>query len=365
MSSVTSDPDALASLYRYMAESEFRGYCPIYERIALALANDHELLTRIAAAADGAKLVPVLLNAAVHDLVLGEPDQELAQIYASGDGDPWPAYRRLVVERFDELVAVMRRRSIQTNEVGRAAVLLPALGRIHAQFARPLELIEIGCSAGLNLYLDRFHYAYSDGRSWGDPHSPVQLGCEVLGPTPPPVPHPSLPIARREGIDLDPVDVTDPADRRWLQACLWPQLPERAERLAAAIALAESDPPRIHRGDALDLIAEVIRAGDPDNVTVVFATWVLAYFPTDARVRLASILEDLGRERPLALVTGEYPGVASWVPAPARPCAAGETKGASVLGALSNADGSWTAEVLAWMHAHGQWIDWLAPYPGT
>ncbi len=355
-----ADPDGLAALLRYLAETEFRGYCPLYEQIALHLADERELLARVAEVAESATLVPILLFAAVHDLVLSEPDHELARVYATGEGDPWPPFRQLLDGRFDEIAARLRDRSIQTNEVGRAAVLLPAFAHVHAAFDRPLDVIEIGCSAGLNLLLDHFHYRYSDGRAWGDPSSPVQLSCDVLGPVPPPLPS-ELPIASRQGVDLAPVDVTDPLDRRWLEACLWPQLPERAARLRKAIALARVNPPRIHRADAAELLEELIHQCDPGNVTVVFATWVLAYFPPAGRAKLASILEAFSRERPLAVVTGEHPGVAPWVPEPHRPATAGAARGASVLGLASNADGRWLGEALGWMHAHGQWIDWLAP----
>ncbi|MCX7621770.1 MAG: DUF2332 domain-containing protein, partial [Acidimicrobiales bacterium] len=360
---MSSDPEALASLCHYLATSEFHDYCPLYERIALALADDRELLTRIAAATDGNTLVPVLLNAAVHDLVLAEPDCELATIYATGNGDPWPAYRRLLEERFDELMTTMQSRSIQTNEVGRAAVLLPVFGLLHAQFNRPLDLVELGCSAGLNLCLDRFHYRYSNGLTWGEPSSPVQIECDVVGDFAPPLPTRELPIERREGIDLEPIDITNPDDRRWLKACLWPNNPFRVQRMDAALELAERDPPVIHRGDAVELVAEVVRSGDPANLTVVFATWVLTYLPVEARHRLAAIFEELSDERPLAVVTGEYPAVAPWVPTPARATTAGETKGASVLGAASSANGALRTDALAWMHAHGQWIEWLLPYP--
>ncbi len=38
-------------------------------------------------------------------------------------------------------------------------------------------------------------------------------------------------VVVRVGVDLDPVDVTDADDARWLRACLWPDQPERLARL--------------------------------------------------------------------------------------------------------------------------------------
>ena len=52
------------------------------------------------------------------------------------------------------LAAVMRSHHTQTNEVGRCAVILPALP------AAPIALIEVGASAGLCLLFDKYQYDY-------------------------------------------------------------------------------------------------------------------------------------------------------------------------------------------------------------
>ena len=65
-----------------------------------------------------------------------------------------PELREFVERRGGELGAVMRSRRTQTNEVGRCAVLLPALP------PGPLALLEVGASAGLCLLLDQFHYEF-------------------------------------------------------------------------------------------------------------------------------------------------------------------------------------------------------------
>lgn len=356
----------LAAHCRHLAEAEFRGHCPLYERITGALAEDDELLARIVDLVPAEKVIPVLLNAAVHHLVLGEPDLPLAAVYrGERDEDPWPRYRTLVLDRFDELAGLVRTRSIQTNEVGRAAVLLPALAAVAARADRPLTLVELGPSAGLNLLLDRFGYAYRDEAGAlvraGVAASPVQLRCDVLGPLRPPVPTAPLPLAARVGIDASPVDVTDPDACRWLEACLWPGVPERAERLRAALALARLDPPDLRRGDLVDLLPGVLAAVDPDTVPVVVSTWVLAYLSHEQRARVGDLLGAVGADRPLACITGEYPGVAPWVPRPDTPIAAGDGAAATLVGCTWwDGDGP-RADALAWMHAHGRWVQWLDP----
>ena len=358
-----ADVEELASFYRYLADAEFDGYCDLYAVLARAIADDRALLDRVVTLAPAAKVIPILLFAAVHDLVLADPDAPLAAIYRGGPGDPWPAFRSVLDERFDELATLVANRTIQTNEVGRAAVLVPALRTVHHATTRPLALVEIGPSAGLNLLLDRFGYRYGlpDGTTLatGDPASPVQLTCEVRGPLSPPLHTTAPPIASRQGIDLSPVDVTDPVACRWLEACVWPLVPDRADRLRAALDLARRDVPLLHRGGALDLLVEVIGALPDDVVPVVLSTWVLAYFSPDDRLEVGRVLDAIGATRDLALITGEYPSIAPFVDRPDRDATGKDGQGASLLGRSTWIVGNRESRPIAWTHAHGRWIDWL------
>ena len=307
------------------------------------------------------KVLPVLINAAVHHLVLGEPDLELAAIYRGAGGDPWPAFRQLLFARADDLRTTAATRTIQTNEVARSSVLLAAFTEVHHQFDRPLAIIEVGPSAGLNLLFDRYGHTFGDGRTAGDPTSPVQLRCEVRGPLVPPLPSAPLPIASRAGIDIEPIDVHDEDACRWLEACLWPLVPERADRLRAAIAIARTDPPTLHRGRATDLLPTLLDALDRDVVPCIVSTWVLAYFTKEERTAFRALLDDVGAARDLACVTSEYPSVAPWIERPGREPADNAGQAASILG-LATWQGSRSDDrTAAWNHAHGAWIDWLDP----
>jgi len=59
-------------------------------------------------------------------------------------------------------------------------------------------------------------------------------------------------VVWRAGLDLHPLDVTDPADLAWLDALIWPEHSRRRARLKAAAAIAAADPPLLMRGDLLD-----------------------------------------------------------------------------------------------------------------
>lgn len=366
------DPDAtpggdvlagVAKRFRILADTEFHGYSPAYERIARRLAEDPGPVADLVGVT-AERFLPVLTLAAVHELALREPRGALARAYADGT-DPWPAFHDVLTTRLPEIRATMATRRIQTNEVGRAAVLLPTCHLLEQRHRRPLALVEIGASAGLNLYFDEFAYHYRGGNAdpetvLGDPDSPVQLHCELVGDGHPPLPPPGvLPtVVARDGIDLHPVDVTDPAARRWLRACLWPGLPERAERLDGALALALADPPTLFAGNALDLLAGVLAALPESALAVVSSTWVLAYFDPDERARFWELLQGCGRARDLAVVTGEFPTVVPWVPAAPSPPSM-EGRGASLVGLATWSDGACTTEALAWVHPHGRWLEWF------
>jgi hypothetical protein len=368
----------LAQFYRYLADAEFAGYCDLYAAIARGVADDTALLTRIATLAPAAKIIPVLLFAAVHDQLLREPMHPLARVYRGeaddgddGTTDPTQLFKELVLDRFDALQTVVQSRTIQTNEVGRSAVLLPALTAVHRRVGRPLALIEIGPSAGLNLFFDRYGYEYTrdDGgeiatgaaptRRAGSPSSPVQLTCSMRSDLVPPLDDAPPPVASRVGIDLNPIDVRNEDDCRWLEACIWPLVPLRAERFRAAAALAREDPPDLRQGSALDLLPDVLAAVPHDVLPVVLSTWVLAYFSKDQRAEVGALLDDVGRTRDLAAVSAEYPSVAPWVPRPERPAIDDAAQGATTMGWLLWQGGQRDARALAWTQAHGRWLDWL------
>ena len=88
---------------------------------------------------------------------------------------PYREWAEWVAAHADEVVAECSVRSLQTNEPLRCAALLPALSGIDG----PIALLEVGASAGLCLYPDRYSYRYGGGPDL-DPRegaSTVVLAC--------------------------------------------------------------------------------------------------------------------------------------------------------------------------------------------
>lgn len=185
----------------------------------------------------------------------------------------------------DELAA----RPMQTNEPGRCAALTVALASIDG----PIALLEIGASAGLCLYPDRYSYHYSGHTLHPDSGpSAVDLSCDLGAGIEAPRTLPT--VVTRAGIDLRPLDVTSPADAAWLGALTWPGQRDREARVRGAIAIAREDPPLLLRGDAESTLDELLALAPAAATPVIVTMGVLIYIPASRRERLAERIRASG-----------------------------------------------------------------------
>jgi hypothetical protein len=346
----------LAEAYRHFGEVDVVDSSPLYGRVAVALSESEDALRAIEQA-PALKRHPTVILAALHDLAIQGRAPALADAYAQRDLDAAPAAAiDALVTLNDDVVAIATRRQTQTNETGRCAVLYPAIAEAAARLgATKVGLIDVGCSAGLNLNLDRAGFRYSNGQFLGDAASPLQLTCELVGERA--VPDRAMPpVVARVGVDLNPVDASDPDDARWLHACLWPDQPERVERLNAAIALAASAPPTLVQGDAVDVLPSAFALVPDDALPVVTTTWALSYFPLESRLRFLRRLDEAAKTRPVAWVSGEGVGIAPAVPT----LGDARTSPHSIVGVALFTPGSLRADAIGRCHPHGRWLEWLA-----
>jgi hypothetical protein len=285
-----------AEEYRSFATMEAQGKSPLYQQLALGVAGDRDLIGLLSGLPP-AKRQPNLLFAAVR--------------HVGGTPADFPQFRRCVLDNRDAVVATILARRTQTNEPGRCAGLYPLL----AALPQPLALLEVGASAGLCLLPDRYGYDFG-GSLAGDVDSPLRLACRVEGEPPPAGPG-AVRVAWRAGIDLNPLDVTDPDDVRWLRTLVWPEQHDRLRRLDTAIALARADPPRVVRGDLNERLVEVAAQAPPDATLVVVHTAVLYYIPEPDRATFVARVGHLGAR----WISQEIPGVLPVVDAriPQRP----------------------------------------------
>ncbi|MFZ0043478.1 MAG: DUF2332 domain-containing protein, partial [Solirubrobacteraceae bacterium] len=241
-----------------------RGRSPLYARLMAEAADDMEAGGVVARLFDGidvpAGSMPQLrLMAALHELVLCGRDAELAEFFPSAGGDRgpdgvWPV-AHLALERDFHWIRERLGRPVQTNEPGRAAVLLAVLVWLTARHGLPIRLLEIGASAGLNLGFDSYRYEI-DGVVLGDPRSAVafhepwapgpDLGTDLSRIST------TLKVSERAGCDPSPRDPGDPGDRLRLLSYIWPDELERFRRLEAALDIAAREPQPVAAGRAGD-----------------------------------------------------------------------------------------------------------------
>ena len=253
-------------------------------------------------------------------------------------------------------VTSARRRRARTDPTGRCAVLYPVIAEAARRAgANAVGLIDIGCSAGLNLNVARVGITYSTGQKLGDPSSPVQMSCSLVGDRPVPA-HAMPEVVARVGIDTDPVDVTDAEEARWLRAGLSPGQPEQAAKLDAEIALAATDPPVLLQGDPVDALPDAFARVPADALPVVTTTWALSRLPLERRLRFLHRLDDAATDRAVAWVSAEGVGVAPAVPTMGDRRASGH----SIIGLAMFGHSALHAEAVGRCWSRGRLLAWLA-----
>ena len=319
--------DETAARYLRFAEEEARGRSPLYEVLARGVAGDREILAFLSTLPREKRQPNLLL--AVARLLFGTPAR-------------WTEFRASLMGNLDSVRMHMMTLSTQTNEPARCATLLPVL----ALLPQPLALIEVGASAGLCLLLDQYSYDYRTRRVHPervDARTPVFF-CMASELVPLPTAMPQ--IVWRAGIDLNPLDVSQPTQAAWLETLVWPGQTERLANLRAAIGIAATMKPRLIRGDLRGDLARLAEEAPKDATLVIFHTAVLAY------VSLQEERESFARE---AMSLGQF-----WIsnesprvfPEIAKRVGENGTPGRFML--------SVNGEPVAWADPHGAGIEWIA-----
>lgn len=325
------------------AETECLGYAPFYERLCELVAGDPEVLD-IARQSNRGQPIPNLFFAAVHYLLLSDTAHPLAQYFSSVESsksaaeDIFGEYKDFCMKRRHALVELLSVRRVQTNVVGRCAYLMPSFGIVSTHAGgQPLALIDVGTSAGLNLNWDRYHYSYSNQREFGPTDATVRLESRVMSSRFPELPEQYPEVASRVGIDMAPVDLTNPDALLWSRSLIWPEHPHRARVFESAASVLTQNPPTLFAGDALDLLPGILDTV-PDNASpCVFHCHTLNQFTPPARESFREIIEKASAERAVYIVSQEGGTLE----------VSQRVSGARNVLATANCD------------PHGWWVEWL------
>ena len=200
----------------------------------------------------------------------------------------WAAAREAIGPHLAMLSAFLDHEP-QTNEVRRTSGLLGGFLTVAAETGLPLRSFEIGASAGLNQFWDRFRYEMGPV-AWGDPGSPVVIDADWQGGPPPLGP---MRVVERGACDRRPTDLTDPVQRRRLLACVWPDMFDRLERSRRAIDLALASGVTVDAADALDWTRNRV-APKAGTATVLYHSVFWQYLPAATQVALAAEIQAIG-----------------------------------------------------------------------
>ncbi len=236
---------------------------------------------------------PLRLAGALHRLVLERRAPALAVHYPSVGGTAgalWPAARQVIAEQLEQLRPLIAR-PVQTNEVGRSAVLYGGLLHAVADWPLPVRLLELGASGGLNLQVDRFAYEVGPGTVLGDASSAVRLKQPWQGPLPPQT---ACDVVERLGCDPAPLDPASTADRLTLTSYVWADQVERFERLRAALSVAARHPVAVEPLPASAFLARELASPRPGVVTVVWHSVVRQYLTPAERDAVSRLLAEAG-----------------------------------------------------------------------
>lgn len=234
--------------------------------------------------------VPLRVMGGLHALVLSGQDKALAAAYPPvAKGDLKAALEQTLTQHGDFLGQWIKT-APQTNETARQSPLVATACLLSNHFNMPLNLLELGASAGLNLRWDRVGVATSAG-TFGNPDPALILTPDWQGTLPP---QSNFQIASAKGVDINPLDPTNPDHALRLLAFLWPDQPDRLSRVRKAIDLATAQPITVAKGDAIDWLEQQLPDRAAQGVTLIYHTVAWQYFPTAQQSKGRALIEACG-----------------------------------------------------------------------
>jgi hypothetical protein len=338
---------------------------PLYSYLAGNAATDDEVAGLLSVATDPE---PELLLAAVQRVLQAEPFHELTNYYPTlggsygPDSGLWPMFRTFALDRADRVRGFVSTRDVpRGNEVGRAALFYPAVAFAARQAGGgSVGLLEVGSCAALLLGIDLYSYRYQSeqagqvaagpGRAALGLHCALKLLPGQKGPTIPK----RLQVGARVGLDHDPVDLEDEDEYAWLEACVWPDQPDRLRQLGAAATVRRKKPPVMVKGDPVSDLAGAAERIPAELPVVVLTSDALRPYSAERVTAFRGALAELAAARPTFWVSLESYAAGLL---PDRPEL---DTGQAVLASTRWRDGEEQTTPLAQTSWHGERMTWLA-----
>ena len=271
--------EMLSQRFTNFAENECKGSSELYEFLASEIAKDEELL-EICNNARSGQPVPNLIFGAVQFLLLKGKEHRVKEFYPSLVINPldhkesFESFKDFCLLNKDEIIHIIQTKLVQTNEVRRCGYLYPVFSYVYAKTKKPLALIEIGTSAGLQLLWDQYSYTYNTNEVFGNIDSTLNITSESKNDRTPFLRGTSPPVTTRVGIDLNPVDLNDEEEKLWLKSLIWPEHIERQTMFENAAENMKGNPIQLVKGDGIALLKQFVENVPFDNTVCIYHTHV-------------------------------------------------------------------------------------------
>jgi hypothetical protein len=276
---------------------------PLYATLCERGAEDAEVVELVSRGQQGA--APMHVFSAVHYLLLRDSSDPLSRYFATLTPDPRPPegvfldFVRFCRQHRQQILQLLATRTVQTTYAERCRTVMPLLSRVADEAGEPLNLVEIGCSAGVLLTFDKYAYEIEQRGRLGPANAPLVLPVKVIGGPRLRIPQ----IGSRIGLDLHVLEPRLEEERRWLLALSFPEHREQQAALAQALNEVVRTPIKMIEGDALATLPAAL-AESPDPLCV-FHSACLMYWSTQAKAALEALLLHASRDRCLYRVAIE------------------------------------------------------------
>ena len=303
--------ERLSQIWRDFGAYRCGAYSPLYAAICRSVADDPDLLA-LTAAAPPAGQQPNVLLAAVHYLVLSGLAHPLAENTPAGlTRVQHELFRDLCLAHRPTVSRILGTRHTQTNEPGRAALLAVGLAAAADPLGEPVGLLDAGCSAGLNLLIDRYRF------DWPAAWARRARRCRSAAPCAAPAAGAAAGHRRPAGPGPG-TSRCHPGRRRALAARLRVAGHWAAGQTAAAIELARHPPP-VRSGDMVTDLDAALGTFDPGLPVVVVTTSACWYLSVPRRQAFLAVLARRARRQRLAWLSVDTAGVVNLGPVQASP----------------------------------------------
>lgn len=337
----------LEDRFKHFGEVEVKDKSPLYSILSLYIAEDPEMIDICSVIPKG-QPVANLLFASVKDLLYIQEDHPLKNYYPEFTKEEvkasqyaYPHFKDFVLNNKQDIINRLTTKYVQTNEVNRCAYLFPVLHYIYKKTGTQMSLIEIGTSAGLQLFCDQYAYTYNNYKTkFGNINSALILSSFIRDGDMPSFSSVELPIKDRIGIDLHVLDLMKEVDVRWLKSLVWPENLHRIEALEKAITQFNKSNNRLRliEADALSCLEDLAMESDPESILCIFHTHVANQLTKEQRQTLLNIVSEIGKKRDVFHIYNNI-----WD---------------GQLHVESYINGYRREEFRMDTHPHGEWFDW-------